>query len=140
MIVGVAPFGGTIETTDALALAEADTRSFDDDAPAETAASSATSAARGRPRRRRRTGPLSATGAGIAVRFCSGAPRDLDRDRDHQHAEEPPERALRQRRGNLPARLDADDGRHADDRRGLPAHVSVALLRPRPGGDGRDDR
>src|SRR3954467_14654168 len=116
MIVGVAPFGGTIETTDAFALAEADTRSFDDDAPAETATSSATSAARGRPRRRRRTGPLSATSARIAVRLCSRAPGDLRGDRDHERPEQAAERVFLQRRRDLDAGLDADHGRHADDR------------------------
>src|SRR3954451_20382300 len=68
---------------------------------------------------------------GSIGRFPKRAPRDLGGDEQHEHAEQAPERVLREGLRDLDARLDAADRRDSDHERGPPAHVVVADLPPR---------
>src|SRR5207244_9621813 len=66
--------------------------------------------------------------------------RDLSRDGQEQHGEEAAQRDLGQRLRDEDPGGDTADRGDADDESRAPAHVPVALLAPRAGGDGREDR
>src|SRR5262245_37804237 len=67
-------------------------------------------------------------------------PRDVGRGREDEHGEQAPERDLGQRPRQTYTAFDTCYRGHADDRRGAPVHVPVALLPPDAGGGGGKDR
>src|SRR5439155_14212623 len=72
--------------------------------------------------------------------LSAGLPRQLARDADEQDGKELSEHVLRQGFRQLRAADGRGDRSEADDERGTPANVSVALLAPDADQDRGDDR
>ena len=69
-----------------------------------------------------------------------GAAAELERRDQQQHPEQPTQNRSRQGFREEASGDDTGDPGHAEDDRGAPAHVAVAVLAPRADEDGRDDR